>query len=175
MKNLFAKGVNLMKIRIHSPNLVRILFIVALVIPLAMGELSPARASALSVPAAFLQRASQVYAADSQSGIDCGCSATGAYVDPAEPDPLAIQQPLESPKGQSHVEVHYVSWQITSLSVIRVSDSREIVWLGALPLGTYWNFSPDGDRFALYAIRGSETSYYLYNLARATTRARRIR
>jgi hypothetical protein len=52
--------------------------------------------------------------------------------------------------------------------VIRVSDSREIVWLGALPLGTYWNFSPDGDRFALYAMRGSETSYYLYNLARAT-------
>jgi hypothetical protein len=146
------------------------LFIIALVILLAMSGISPARALSLGVPAGFLQPASHVYAAEPQSGIDCGCSATGAYVNPAAPDPLAIQRPLDSPNGEYHVDVQYGSMQITSLSVS--NDSREIVWLGALPLDTYWNFSPDGDRFALYSVEttysGSQTSYYLYNLARAT-------
>src|SRR5512134_2815086 len=151
--NFSQKGINLMKTKIHSHNLVHILLIIALAIPLAMGGFSPARALSLSVPAAFLQSASQVYAAEPQTGIDCGCSKTGSYVDPAEPDLLSTQQPLDSPDGSYHIVVHYGSGQITSLSVIRDSDSREIVWLGALPLGTYWNFSPDGDRFALYATR----------------------
>ena len=50
-----------MKIRIHSPKFVQILFILALVMLLAMGGISPARA---------LQPASHVYAAESQTGID---------------------------------------------------------------------------------------------------------
>ena len=157
-----------MKARIHSPNLVHILFTIALAILLALSGIAPARALSLGVPA------SRLYATEPQSGIDCGCSATGAYVNPAAPVPLAIQQTLDSPRGKYHVDVHYGSGQITSLSVIRTSDSREIVWLGALPLDTHWLFSPGPgeDRFALYSVdttySGSQTSYYLYNLARAT-------
>jgi uncharacterized repeat protein (TIGR01451 family) len=171
MKKLFAKGVHLMKIRLHSPNLVRILFLIALVIPLAMSELSPARASALTIPAAFLHSASQLYAAEPQTGIDCGCNATGTYRAPIASAPLSIQ-PQASPHGKYQVVWQYGSGQITSLSVIRTSDSHEIVSLSALPSSTFWGFSSDDDRFALYSIRTintvSQTTYYLYNLVRAT-------
>lgn len=162
-----------MKTRVHSPNLVHILFIIALAIPLAMGGLFPARASALSDPAASLQPASRVYAAEPQTGIDCGCTLTGWYEDPAAPLPLTVQRPEFSPHGKYQVEWDYGSFgQITFLNVKRVGAPTSIISLGALPSSTNWRFSPDDDRFAIYSIEttisGSQTSYYLYNLVRAT-------
>jgi len=159
-----------MKTRIHSPNLVNILFIIALVIPLAIVRPSPARASSLSIPAALSQPASPVYATEPQSGIDCGCSATGPYQNPVAPDPLSIQ-PTTSPEGKYQVEWGYgIGGQITYLRV--KSGSTVIVSAGPFPDSTHWSFSSDEDRFVIYSIRtditGSQTTYYLYNLVRAT-------
>src|SRR5512139_406685 len=113
----------------------------------------------------FPARASRVYAAEPQTGIDCGCSATGPYVDPVAPDALTLT-PETSPGGKYTVETVYEYQTLSYLGVML--NGVEIISETGLPTSAYWGFSPDEDRFAVYYIRntisGPQTIYHLYNL-----------
>jgi probable HAF family extracellular repeat protein len=83
-----------------------------------------------------------------QSGIDCECSATGAFIGPDEGEGVEISQDSISPNGIYRVEA--TGTGPYDVVVRRISDNAQ-VFATSLPSG-YWGFSPDDHRFLYHYL-----------------------
>jgi hypothetical protein len=103
-------------------------------------------------PALFAQGSSNA------SGVDCQCSKTGDYLEPATGRIMTVDADSTSPHGK--YSINFSGTTVINLSVIRVSD-QATVYTTSFPQGSepHWGFSPDDDRLVTkYTTGGSPTS-----------------
>jgi PKD repeat protein len=99
------------------------------------------------------------------TGVDCECNRVGDYVLPV---PLTNTSPANGATGLSPNGKYVVSATGSGQSqAVTVATVGGQTLLNLLP-GAGWGFSPDGDRFVLYAFSGGVPFASLYNLVGAT-------
>jgi PKD repeat protein len=118
-------------------------------------------AALLSVPAAALAQ---------QAGIDCDCTRTGAYLNPAPGKNLDVSTEGLSPSGVYRVTTGTMTPAgLVDITVTRVSTGATVLTAQA----TKWGFSPDDDRFVFHYLTSGVHNVFLYDLS--TSPARKVR
>ena len=91
--------------------------------------------------------------AHATTGVDCGCTSTGAYVDPALPDTAKVVVVPYTPDGASPHQKYYLQVNTSTnpyLATIFRHDTPT-TWQAFVTVylnpGSWWGFSPDDDRF----------------------------
>ncbi len=101
-------------------------------------------------------------AAPSDSGVECGCTRTGPYLDPD-----GGQSPATNPDGTSPHGVYKLTATgsgLVNLTITRVPTGTVVLSLAGIS-ATAWGFSPDDDRFVYHYSTGGMHNVYLYDLA----------
>src|SRR5690349_2263031 len=80
----------------------------------------------------------------SQPGVDCGCSLTGPYQDPAASIAPRVNADGTSPHGTYQLTV--TGSNPIYLTINRVATNEPILSLN-VPGNSFWGFSPDDHRF----------------------------
>ena len=97
-----------------------------------------------------------------QTGIDCGCSSTGAYADAAEGVPIAIKPDGSSPTGK-YTLTSSLSGGFYNLTIKKGTSQ---VAQYTVPSTAKWGFSPDDDRFVYHYLTGGMHNVYAFDLSR---------
>ena len=112
--------------------------------------------------------ASSFLHADAQtlgSGIDCGCPATGDYVDLDSGVLPEVMADMTSPGGTYRLNVSGAGPY--NLQVVRVSDAV-VIYSTSVPNG-FWGFSPDDDRFVFHYLSAGQILVTLVDLTSASS------
>jgi hypothetical protein len=101
------------------------------------------------------------------SGIDCGCTRVGPYVNPAAGKTIAAS----TREGSSPTNVYQATVQyIPQVYVLRITRGGTVIRdLGVVPASAAWGFSQDDHRFVYHHVSGAAPNQvhnvYLYDLA----------
>ena len=109
---------------------------------------------------------SVVGAAESRSGIDCGCSATGVYQEPGRPRGAQSGKPpyvhlVTVTEGESAASKPKYKLTASSssagitLTIRHASNNAQVFQVMNLPSSAGWGFSPDEHRFVYHFVDGS--------------------
>jgi len=96
-----------------------------------------------------------------QTGIDCGCSSTGAYVDAAEGVPIAIKSDSTSPHGVYKLS----AWLNGGSYTLTIKKGASQVAQYTVPSNAKWGFSPDDNRFVYHYLTGGMHNVYAFDLS----------
>jgi PKD repeat protein len=115
-------------------------------------------ATLLAVPATALAQ---------QAGIDCGCTKTGAYVNPAPGRNIDVSTDGLSPGGVYSVTTGTITPAgLVNITVKRVSTGATVLTAQAVR----WGFSPDDDRFVYHYAMSGVHYVFLYDLSASPAR-----
>ena len=92
----------------------------------------------------------------------CGCSTTGAYVNPNQ----GVSPAASSAKYTASTTPSSPAGNPFTLTI--KSTAGTTVFNQSLTAGATWGFSPDGDRLEVDSVSGSEETASVYNLASST-------
>lgn len=97
-----------------------------------------------------------------QTGIDCGCSSTGAYAAAAEGVPIAIKPDSSSPHGVYKLS----AWLNGGFYNLTIKKGTSLVAQFTVPSTAKWGFSPDDKRFVYHYLTGGTHNVYAFDLSR---------
>jgi hypothetical protein len=100
--------------------------------------------------------------ASATTGLECGCSLVGPYVNPNRGQGPSVSASGESPNGTYTVSAS-LAGTLVNLSIVR-TGTTPVVFQTSIPSTAGWGFSPDDHRFVYHYTTGGVHNVFLRDL-----------